>query len=106
MRVLLDENLPHGLAGLLSGHEVRTVADLGWAGILNGELLQRAADRFDALRTMDRRLPMQQDVTRLAFAIVLIQAPSNRMVHLRPLVPAILRALSELKAGTVATVGA
>ena len=43
MKVLLDENLPHDLRKLLPGHDVFTVAYLGWAGVKNGELLRRAA---------------------------------------------------------------
>jgi len=37
MRVLLDEQLPRQLASLLLGHEVRTVQQVGWAGLKNGE---------------------------------------------------------------------
>lgn len=33
MRILLDESLPRPLARLLPGHEVRTVAEMGWSGI-------------------------------------------------------------------------
>ena len=106
MRVLLDENLPHELAGLLTGHDVTTVGDQGWAGITNGELLGRAAGRFDALLTMDRRLPQQQDLSRFKFGVVLVRAQSNRMAHLRPLVPAILEGLATVAPGKVTTVGA
>jgi predicted nuclease of predicted toxin-antitoxin system len=105
VRVLLDENLPHDLAGLFVGHDTDTVAGLGWAGIQNGELLQRAATAYDAFLTMDRRLPDQQRVDRLPFAIILILAPTNRMTHLRPLVPDILRALESARPGAVTAVG-
>ena len=106
VRVLLDENLPHDLAGLLVGHHVETVAGRGWSGLLNGELLAQAAGQFDALLTMDRRLPEQQAVAGLPFGILLVQARSNRLVHLRPLVTAMLAALPTLRPGTVASVGA
>ena len=43
MRVLLDENLPLDLARELLGHDVQTVAGLGWEEVKNGELLRRAA---------------------------------------------------------------
>jgi hypothetical protein len=47
VRVLLDENLPHGLRSLLTGHDVFTAAFLGWIGIRNGELLAAAKrERF------------------------------------------------------------
>jgi hypothetical protein len=45
----------------LTGHEVKTVAEVGWAGVKNGELLQMAARRFDVLLTVDRNLEYQQN---------------------------------------------
>jgi hypothetical protein len=56
MRVLLDESLPRPLGLLLTGHEVRTVAQVGWASFENGELLRAAATRFDVLLTADQNL--------------------------------------------------
>ena len=55
MRVLLDENVPVDLAGLIGDHDVETVSGLGWSGIKNGELLHWMHGRFDALVTMDRK---------------------------------------------------
>ena len=52
MRVLLDECVPRALRNDLPGHEVKTVAELGWAGVKNGELLRRAAAEFDVLITV------------------------------------------------------
>ena len=80
MRVLLDENLPRALAAELTGHEVSTVQAAGWSGTTNGELLRRAQGRFDALLSMDRGLQHQQDPSALHLRIVVIRAPSNRMV--------------------------
>ena len=54
MKVLIDENLPRKLAGHLKGHECRTVAECGWAGKKNGELLSLAEDQFDVLLTLDK----------------------------------------------------
>ena len=54
MRVLLNECVPRALRNDLPGHEVKTVAELGWAGVKNGELLRRAAAEFDLLITVDR----------------------------------------------------
>jgi hypothetical protein len=53
MRVLLDECVPRGLRRELPGHEVKTVAEAGWAGVKNGELLQLAARQFDLFLTID-----------------------------------------------------
>lgn len=84
MRVLLDENLPIGLAGVLVGHEVATVAGLGWQGVRNGELLRRAAGPFEALVTMDRNIEFQQALARQPFGAVLLRARSNRLAYRAP----------------------
>lgn len=106
MRVLLDENVPVDLAGLLAKHDVQTVSGLGWEGITNGELLAQMRGRFDALLTMDKKLPQQQKLTAQPFGVVLVATPSNRMIHLRPLVPDIHTALDGIRAGELRRVGA
>jgi len=106
VRVLLDENLPADLAAELTSHDANTVSQLGWTGIKNGELLRRMAGQFDALLTMDTNLPHQQNLAQLPFGVLLLRAPSNRLDHLAPLVPAILRALVDLQPGQLRTVGA
>jgi hypothetical protein len=47
---------------------------LRWEGVQNGELLRRAAGRFDVLVTMDRNLEIQQPLARQPFGIVLVRA--------------------------------
>lgn len=105
MRVLLDEQLPVDLAAALQGHTVDTVVGRGWAGITNGELLRRMRGEYDALVTIDRGIEFQQNLSGLPFAVLLVCAPSNRMVHLQPLVPAILDALPVLKQGQLHRIG-
>lgn len=106
MRVLLDENLPVDLAAELPGHDVQTVVGLGWEGVKNGELLDRTAGHFDVLVTMDRNLEFQQTLSRQPFGVVVVSAASYRMLHLRPLVSAILAALHGLRPGELRRVGA
>jgi hypothetical protein len=106
VRVLLDENLPVGLAHLLVGHDAATVAGLGWAGVTNGELLRRVSGRFDAFLTMDRNLAQQQPLGSLSFGVVLLSARSNRLLDLQPLVPDVLIALDKLEPGSLGRVGA
>jgi hypothetical protein len=105
VRVLLDEQLPLDLVAALKGHSVDTVAGRGWTGITNGELLQRMVGEYDALVTMDRGIEFQQNLTTVAVGVLLVRAPSNRMVHLQPLVPAILDALPTLERGQVHRIG-
>jgi hypothetical protein len=101
MRVLLDECVPRALRKELRGHEVSTVAEAGWAGVKNGELLQLAAGRFDLLLTVDRSLEYQQNFAGLALAAIVVHVPSNDIAVLRPLMPAVLAAISETKPGMV-----
>ncbi len=105
MRVLLDEQLPLDLAAAMEGHSVDTVIGRGWAGITNGELLHRMRNEFDTLITMDRGIEFQQNLSTLEFGILLVRAPSNRMVHLQPLVSSILEVLPGLKPGQLRRIG-
>jgi|SRR5580658_4167157 hypothetical protein len=87
MRVLLDECVPRALRNDLPGHEVKTVAEVGWAGVKNGELLRLAAAEFDLLITVDRNLEYQQSFEGLSLAVIVVHASSNDIAVLRPLMP-------------------
>jgi hypothetical protein len=104
-RVLLDENLPRLLKRELSIHEVRTVAEVGWAGIKNGKLLRLAESDFDIFVTADQGLPSQQPLTTFQLGIVVLRARTTKLEDLLPLVPAIVEALDSVKAGQVRYVG-
>ena len=56
MRVLLDECVPKRLRQELTGHDVSTVPDMGWAGIKNGELLALAGAQFECFLTVDANI--------------------------------------------------
>jgi hypothetical protein len=105
MRVLLDECLPRNLAGLLSGHEVKTVPQMGWASIENGRLLALAEKSFDVFVTIDKKLPQQQDLPRFKIGIVVLVCRSNRLPDLVPLVPKLLASLSAIKKGKALRIG-
>jgi hypothetical protein len=106
VRILLDENIPTDLAADLPGHQVDTVCGVGWAGVGNGKLLSRAAGLYDAFVTMDRSIEHQQNVAKLAIRIIVLNARSNRLMHLRPLAPLVLDALDHTLPGQVRRVGA
>ncbi len=75
MKVLLDENLDHGLRKLLGQHEVVTVTFMGWAGLKNGELLRAAEENgIDVLVTGDQTLNYEQNLTGRSLAIVALSA--------------------------------
>ena len=105
MRALLDESLPRQLKQALSGHQVRTVPEAGWAVKKNGELLQLANDRFDVFVTPDRNLPAQQNLTGLRLGIVIVRARSNDIADLLPLVPGLLDFLTRIAPGQVMRLG-
>jgi hypothetical protein len=45
---------------------------------------------------MDQNIEFQQNLVTLPIAILIVEAPSNRMEHLEPLVPEILRELNHI----------
>jgi predicted nuclease of predicted toxin-antitoxin system len=105
MRVLIDENLPRKLAAYLTGHECRTVAESGWAGRKNGELLLLAEPLFDVLVTLDQSVPFQQDLRTGRIAVLILRARSNRIQDLAPVVEECREALERIRPGEVMRVG-
>jgi predicted nuclease of predicted toxin-antitoxin system len=101
MRILLDACVPRTLRDSLSGHEVRTAPEMGWGDLNNGALLDAMVGQFDALVTVDKRLPQQQHIKDRPFGVVVLRARSNRLADLLPLVPPLLAALSGLRPGAV-----
>jgi len=106
VRVLVDEQLPRQLAPELSGHEVRTVQQQGWAGLGNGELLRRAANSgFEVFVTADQNLEFQQNLARSSLRVIVLVAPSNALEDLLPLVPGVLQAIPSARPSEVRRVG-
>ena len=68
---------------------------MSWAGIKNGDLLALAEKEFDAFVTVDRKISIQQDLTKFKIAVLLIRAHTNRPEDIRPLVPELLQALAQ-----------
>ena len=105
MRVLLDECVDVRLAANLVGVDVRTVADQGWLGISNGQLLALATAEFDVFVTVDRNLPFQQHLPKFEIAVILLRAKTNRIDDLRVLVPDLVSAIPSAKKGVVTPIG-
>ena len=74
MRVLFDKNVPVGVRGFLSSHEVRTVVELEWPEQLaNGELLTMAEQAgFDVMVTSDQNIRYQQNLAGRKIALVIL----------------------------------
>ena len=102
MRILLDENVDRRLkVHFAEEHEVITVAEAGWAGKENGELLRLAENEFKVFVTTDKGIPHQQNVSRLELAVVLLRAKSNAYEDLAPLMDEANAALESAEPGTI-----
>ena len=99
MKLLLDECIDRKLAREFVGYEVKTVPQMGWAGTKNGQLLALAETEFDVFITVDRNLSFQQNLPFFNIAVVVLQASSNRLADLKPLVSKILAILPTVTKG-------
>jgi hypothetical protein len=70
---------------------------MGWGGVKNGKLLTLAAQQFDAFLTADKNLQYQQNLEALPLAVVVLDALSNELRHLLPLVPRLEVTLASLQ---------
>jgi len=88
MKLLLDENLPTKLKDSFdTSHEVKTVRELGWSGVKNGQLLVLMAESgFEALVTMDKQLRNQQNLERFPLKLFIFDALNNKIDTLKPFV--------------------
>jgi hypothetical protein len=99
VKVLLDENLDHGLRQLLGPHEVVTVTYMGWTGLKNGELLRRAEDHgIEILLTGDQTLSYEQNLSGRRLAIVALSA--IQLPILKNNLPRIITALDNATPGS------
>jgi len=64
MRILIDECLDWRLCRSLVGHDCASVQKMGWGGLTNGALLEKAEQEFDVFLTGDRNLTFQQQTSR------------------------------------------
>jgi Domain of unknown function (DUF5615) len=101
MRILLDECIDRRLTKDFIGYEVKTVPQMGWAGIKNGQLLNLAQQEFDVFITVDRNLSFQQNLLSLKIAVIVLKVSSNRLLDLHPLVPKIIAVLTIIAEGEV-----
>ena len=100
MRLLLDESVPARLRRHLPGHSVRTVVEMGWSGVKNGDLLRLAAASFDVFITVEKNLPYQQSLATLPLAVIVLDAQSNDLPALLPLVPKLETSLRNVQPRT------
>ena len=99
MKILLDECLDRRLAKEIIGHETKTVPQMKWAGIKNGELMRLAETEFDVFITVDHNLSFQQNLPKFNIAVLVSHAKSNRLADLQPFAEEIIESLSKLEKG-------
>ncbi len=106
MKLILDECIDRRLAKEFAGYEVKTVPQMGWAGIKNGQHLALVEAEFNVFITVDRNLSFQQNLPQFNIAVVVLQASSNRLADLKPVVPNILAILAKVVKGQATVVSA
>jgi len=97
MKVLLDECVPRIVKKRLTGHDISTVQEMGWAGVKNGELLTLAESQFEVFITTDKNLRYQQNLSQRKLAFMLL--PSNQVPIVEAALPAIEESLAIIKVG-------
>lgn len=60
--------------------QVKTVQDMGWAGIKNGALLRLADAKFDALLTVDQGIEYQHNFSGLKISILACAWVANSQI--------------------------
>lgn len=101
MRILLDECIPRPLARHLSGHDVSTLPQMGWASTTNGALLKLAEAQFEAFITVDKGIRYQQNLRSTVLGFIVLRARSNRLEDLLPLGADMLTTLNTIKPGDI-----
>lgn len=106
MKLLLDECIPRAFKLHLTGQNCQTVAEMGWAGKKNGELLTLAeSGGFGVFLTIDRGIEYQQNLSARGIAIILMRSKSSRLQDLLPHKAEILEALASIRTGQLIQVG-
>ena len=103
IRILLDQNGPFGLRGLLTGHDVATAAGLGWSTITNGDLIRAAEGAgFAVLITCDRNIRHQQNL--MGRQLALIELTTNQWATIRDNFADVLSNVETAPPGSYATI--
>jgi hypothetical protein len=73
VQILLDQNVPVGVRKILNAHHVRTVYQMGWADLSNGDLLDQAEKTgIEIFVTCDQNIAVQQNLTGRQIAAVIL----------------------------------
>jgi hypothetical protein len=97
VRILFDQGTPAPLRAYLKDHEVVTAAEMSWATLSNGELLDAAERQFDLFITTDQALRKQQNLSGRKLAILIL--PFASWPKLEPNAQKIASHVASLRAG-------
>lgn len=97
MNIILDECTPHIVKKRLRHLAIRTVQEMGWAGVKNGALLKKVEPLFDIFITTDKNLRYQQNLSASKLAFIVL--PTNQVPVVAKLIPEIESALATIQAG-------
>ncbi|MDP4200858.1 MAG: hypothetical protein Q8922_10355 [Bacteroidota bacterium] len=88
MKLLLDERVPEDLKDFMVGHDVATTGEMGWKGIKNGDLMNRAVTAgLDVFLTSDKNLRHQQNIGKYQVAVIVFDVLRNTLPELRQKLP-------------------
>ena len=97
MKLLFDHGTPVPLRRSLTGHEISTAYEMGWAELQNGDLLTAAEKSFQALITTDKNLRYQQNLTGRQLAILVL--PTTSWPRIQQHIAEVIAAVNSLKPG-------
>jgi len=95
-KLLLDECLNWRLLNELSEYTVKTVRQMGWSGLKNGELLTKAQHEFDVLITIDKHIQYQQNLLKYELSIIVLDVQINDLEHIQALIPKLKETLKSI----------
>jgi predicted nuclease of predicted toxin-antitoxin system len=103
MRILLDHNVPLPLRSWLTGHQVETAYERGWAELTNGVLLQMAEEAgFEVMITTDKGIRYQQNLSGRRLALMVIS--TNDWTRIRKSKSIVVDAISGILLGSLVDV--
>ena len=101
MRILLDECVNPRLKAAFAGHDISTVAEMGWQGLTNGKLLDLAEQSFRVFVTIDQSLEHQQNLRKRKLGILVVKVPDNKLPSYQPIFAELKEAAEMLSPGAL-----
>jgi len=102
LKLILDHNIDWRLKKHLIGHDVKTVQELGWSDVMNGELLTLIEDAgFQVFLTADSNIKKQQNMDGRKIGIVVLRVHNNRLATHRVMVNEMFSAINSIEPANV-----